>query len=332
MTKFELWSKYVARSKKPILLGPWREEIGSEVLYWLPWLEQWIHTYQIDRSRLIAISRGGAGSWYRAARTIELYDYVPAKDLRLEILRHAQGSGTVKQIAVTSWERTFYALVKERLGLRRYHVLHPSAMYQQIRQWQSEREGLGPAMDRFRFTPIPTPHLPLNVALPEKFICVRFYERHTWRLSEEIRDYCTALVENLAKHIPIVVIGSSAHHDDHLDLGFSGPNITSLIDAFPLRDNLALQSAVIAKSSAFVGTYGGTMQLAVRLQKPSAGFYQHFKGTAFAHQTLTRWLALQQQTPIFIGTPGEADLVRSIVSVPLELPPSGVGSSSGVTA
>jgi hypothetical protein len=71
------------------------------------------------------------------------------------------------------------------------------------------------------------------------------------------------------------------------------------------------------------------MQLAVRLGKPAAGFYLKFDGTAYGHKSLTDWLALQQQTPIFIGTPQQAELVRSVVSVPLELPQP-VGSSSGV--
>lgn len=330
MTKFDLWSRYVATTQQPILLGPWKEEIGSECLYWIPWLAQWRQTYGIAKSRLIAISRGGAGIWYDAAKSIELYDYVPEKDLRLEILKNAQQHATVKQIAVTPWERTFYQMTSERLGLRRYHTLHPSAMYQQIRHWQADRAGLSDILPKLRFPPMPTPHLPLSVVLPEKFICVRFYERHTWPFTEEVRDYCVALVDQLAKRMPVVVIGSSAHHDDHMDLNFTGPNITSLMDAFPLRDNLALQSAVIAKSQAFVGSYGGTMQLAVRLHKPSVGFYLKFTGTAFAHQTLTRWLALQQHTPMFIGTPGEADLVRAIVSVALEVPQA-TGSSSGVT-
>ncbi len=42
-------------------------------------------------------------------------------------------------------------------------------------------------------------------------------------------------------------------------------------------------------------------------------------------------VALQMGLPVFIGSPPEADLVRSVVSVPLDLPQP-VGSSSGVMA
>lgn len=325
----EVWSRYVARSGRPILIGPWREEIGSEVSYWLPYVAQWCHRYHIKPDRLIAISRGGAAHWYGAGKAVELYDYWPPETLRVAAMRDLHQRGSLKQTVESPLERTLYPTIAARLGLRRYHVLHPSRMYVAIKGWSTDTMSLAGVLQHLRFQPIPTPHLPLHVALPEKFACVRFYQRYTWMLTEEVKDYCGQLVGQLAKHIPVVVIGSTAHHDDHLDLNFTGPNITSLLDAFPTRDNLALQSAVMAKSQFFVGTYGGTMQLAVRLGKPSAGFYLDFKGTAFGHKVLTEWLAMQQKLPIWIGTPAQADLVRSVVSVPLELPLAPAGSSSG---
>lgn len=331
MTRFELWSRYVAKTGRPIFLGPWREEIGSECLYWLPFLAQWCHTYGIAKERLVAISRGGAAFWYGAGKAIELYDYWPAADLRLETLRSSQQHGTVKPKGISELEAALYQTLSARLGIRRYHVLHPSAMYAALSTWMQDAMSLKAVMDHLTFTPIPTPHVPLSVSLPESFTCVRFYQRHTWPFTDEVKDYCTQIVAHLAQHTPVVVIGSSLHHDDHMDLSFQGPNITNLIDAFPIRDNLALQSAVIAKSSHFVGTYGGTMQLAVRLGKPSVGFYLEFKGTTYGHKSLTEWLAMKQNIPIFIGTPQQADLMRQVVNVPLELPQP-TGSSSGVLA
>ena len=230
---------------------------------------------------------------------------------------------------LSALEQTLYPTIDTRLGVRRYHVCHPSRMYGQIGPWMKDRMSLHEVMQHLRFAPIPVPHLPIRVVLPEKFACVRFYVRHTWPATEEVKDYCGQLVAQLAKSIPVVVIGHSVHHDDHLDMAFTGPNITSLIDMFPVRESLALQSAVLAKSQFFVGTYGGTMQLAVRLGKPAAGFFLTFSGTAYGHKSLTEWLALQQHVPIWIGTPAQADLVRSVVSVPLDLPQP-VGSSSGV--
>ena len=313
----------------PLLIGPWHEEIGTEILYWIPWLHQWRQTHQIAKDRLIIISRGGAGHWYDGGTAIELYDYWPKKDIRLQTYRRTATQQSVKQTLLSRQELALYETVAARLGLTRYGTVHPSVMYHDLRRWFEEREALRTMLGRLRFHPLPIPLLPLSVVVPDRFICVRFYQRHTFELQESVRDWCTQLVTALAKHIPVVVIGSSIHHDDHMDLGFDGPNIVNLTDKFPNGHTLALESAVLAKSQGFVGTYGGTMQLALRLGKPCAGFYLHFRGTAFAHRVLTEWLALQLQVPCFIGTPQQAEFVRQIVSVPLDLPDLPTSSSSG---
>ena len=106
--------------------------MGFEVMYWLPFLEHLIARYKIDRSRLIAVTRGGAGAWYGAGTSVELYDYVPPRDVRLQALQSSKDAHSIKQLVVTAWERTLIALLAERLVVRRYHVLHPSRMYRTL--------------------------------------------------------------------------------------------------------------------------------------------------------------------------------------------------------
>jgi hypothetical protein len=307
--RWRLW----ARTRRPILIGPWRSELGFESLYWLPWLTAWRQKYGIKKERLIAISRGGAGIWYDAAKTVDLYDYVPVEKVRQAMLRDAKAVGSVKQLTVTSWERKLLPLIAEDLGVRRAHVLHPSVMYRQLTPWWHGRMGLAAMLPSLAFAPIPVPVPPLSLALPEKFVAVRFYARHTWPLTEELRTWVSNVVDGLAKHLPVVVLESGLHADDHLDFPISGPNIVSLAPHVTLQNNLAVQSAVLAKAHAFVGTYGGVMQLAVRLKKPAVGFYAKFEGTAEAHKHLTEWLAVQQGTPVFIGRPDDARIVKEVL-------------------
>lgn len=329
MSTLDWWSRWVARSKRPIVVGPWRSETGFEILYWLPWLTQWLHRYQIRPERLIAISRGGASVWYPAGRHVELYDYLPPVDLRLAAWQDHAQEQSIKQLHRTAWEETFYRLLAQRLGLRRYHVLHPSVMYQGLSGWWGDRMGLAALMGQLRFVRPTVPAVPLETVLPERYVCVRFYERPTWPLHEETVGYCQQLVAAIAQHIPVVVVGSTAYADDHLEFPLGAlANVTNLVDAFPLRENLALQSAVLAKASAFVGTYGGLMQLAVRLGIPSVGLYTHFRHTAYAHKMLTEWLGVQTGVSVFIGRPQDAEAVRQIVNVPLALPTVRTGSSS----
>lgn len=316
------------RRQTPILVGPWRSELGFEVLYWLPFLAAWLARTRIDPARLVAISRGGASAWYRAGQTVELYDYWSLQALRLEALRAQEATGSIKQFAVTPMERALYASVAARLGLRRYRTLHPSVMYRTLAPWWGDQMGLARLLTHLTFEPFHTIPLPIGLSLPDEFVCVRFYERYTWPLTEEVRDYCAGLVGHLAKTRPVVVLGSGHHHDEHLDLNITGPNILTLADTGNPRENLAVQAAVLAKASGFLGTYGGMLQLAVRMGKPSVGLYQRLTGTADAHIRLTQWLARQQRIPCVIAKPEDAVFLGPIFEAKPPLP-SPIRSSGG---
>lgn len=302
----------LARSSCPILVGPFRTELGFEVSYWLPWLQGFREKYQIAKDRLVAISRGGAAQWYDMGHAVELYDYSPPDKIRKAMLADAQQTGSVKQKGVSRWEQTLLPVIAQDLGLRRYAILHPSLMYTELAPYWDGALGSSESLKRLVFGPLNPGTPPLSLPLPERYIAVRFYARHTFPLTEDLRTWALTYVENLAKQIPVVLLNSGLHVDDHIDFPLSGPNILHITDHVTLQNNLAVQAAVIAKSQAFVGTYGGTMQLAVRLKKPSIGFFQKFEGTCYAHKQLTEWLAVQQGTPCFIGRPDDARFVREV--------------------
>ena len=309
MRRIDHWRwKSWARDTRPILIGPWRSEVGFETLYFLPWLTKWRETYKIPKDRLIVLSRGGAGIWYDAGFAVDLYDYVPIDRLRKAMLADAQASGSVKQQRITPWEEALLNIVGKDLGLRRYHVLHPSVVYNGLAQWWGGSMGLADVQRQLIFGPIPVPHPPLTLPLPEKFVAVRFYHRHTWPLNDEHQLWVTNLVERLQKKIPVVDLSPNLATDDHIDFPMP-PSVIKLRDHVTPQNNLAVQSAVLAKATAFVGTYGGSMQLAVRLKKPSVGVFSKFEGTAYAHKVLTEAVAVQQQSPLFIGRPTDAQFV-----------------------
>lgn len=322
------WCQRVARSPWPILVGPWRSELGFETLYWLPWLAKWRATYGIAKDRLIAISRGGAGVWYEAGDTADLYDYLPLANVRRAALADLQQTGSVKQLGIADQDRAVIRLIATQHGCSRYHVLHPSRMYQDLTPWWAGTMGMQALLDQLLFQPIPVGAPPLSLALPERFLAVGFYARHTWPMDEERRDWVQALLEGLAKLIPLVVLTGDVHADEHLPFPFDGPNILSTGSACTRANNLAVQAAVLAKAVGFVGTYGGLLQLAVRLQKPALGFYTHFDGTAYAHKVLTEWIGVQQRTPVLIGRPEDAKFVQEMLQVAYVPPPLQRSSSS----
>lgn len=319
----------LAKSTAPIIVGPWTSEMGFEVLYWLPYIQHLQHAYGIPKERLIAVSRGGAGIWYDAGQSVELYDYAPPRDLRLSALASQRDKASIKQLGPTQWEQKLLALVAERMGLRRYHVIHPSEMYRTLDGWWGPQTmGMATAMKSLRMTAIPTPIVPVGLALPEQFIAVRWYQRATWPLRDDILEWTQAMVKSLAQTAPVVILKSGGYYDDHVDFPApTGPNITT-VAAEPWRDNLAVQSAILKRASAYIGTWGGMAQLAVRLGVPTAAFFERWHSCSYAHRVLTEWLAMQQGTPCFVGRPCDAEFVRTILPVPVELPTISKGSSS----
>ena len=297
------------------MVGPWRSEVGFEVLYWLPWLTAWRKRYNISKERLIAVSRGGAGVWYDTHQALDLYDYAPVSQVRQAMLLDAARSGSVKQQTVSAWETAQLAVLAEALGIRRYHVLHPSVMYNSLTPWWEGQMAWNDLMPQLAFEPFPLAFVPLSLPLPERFVAVSFYARHTWPLSDELQTWAAQLVDSIAKVIPVVVLDSGLHADEHLPFPLEGPHIINLAPHVTASNGLAMQASVIAKSQGFVGTYGGTMQLAVRLKKPAMGFFQKFEGTCYAHKQLTEWLGVQQQTPVFIGRPDDARFVREVIQI-----------------
>lgn len=303
--------------------------MGFEALYWLPYLQQLRERYRLKRERLIAVTRGGAGAWYDTAHTVELYDYVPPGDLRLLAFQGAKMNASIKQMAMTRWERRLLVLVAERMGIRRYHVLHPSRMYQALdAYWLVQTMGFAPMMQQLRFVSIPTPPVPVGLTLPDQYVAMRWYQRPTWPLTEGLLDWTQAMVREIAKTMPVVILRSSAYLDDHVDFPApDGPNIT-VIHAEPWRDNLAVQSAILKRASGFVGTWGGMAQLAVRLGIATAAFYDRWHSCSYAHKVLTEWLGLQMGVSVFVGRPQDAEFGRQILPAPIALPDPPRGSSS----
>jgi hypothetical protein len=73
----------------------------------------------------------------------------------------------------------------------------------------------------------------------------------------------SSTIESISRQVPVVLLNTPFTVDDHADYDVRGKRITT-IDAAHMQParNLAVQSAVIARARAFVGTYGGYSYLA----------------------------------------------------------------------
>jgi hypothetical protein len=311
---------------KPILVGPWRSEVGFEALYWLPFLK-WV-AKRVDPARFVVVTRGGAASLYPAPQAIDLYSLRSVREVAQENIYDSLKTKLQKQVRCTRWDKAVLHDAAVRTGIlpsRSYHILHPAWMYWALDPFWSEERGLKYLLSMTDYTPLPKPHAPIGVLaegmnLPERFVAVKFYRREpTFPIQHDTAAFVQHVVSLIAQQTNVVLLNSGHAGDDHADLTLSGPNIHTL-PKVPPEQNLALQAAVLGKATAFVGTYGGVAQLALRMGVPSVSFWTQFGGTACAHLSLSNFLSQRTGVPFLTGSLADYQLWSQLVVAPIVAP------------
>ena len=298
--RLRLFLRHLAASRRPIIVGPHHRELGFEILYWLPFVQQLRADYGLEKGRLIALSRGGLGPLYDMAGSADIYDFLPVDTVRLHALKATQQQRSSKQYAIEPWERHVVGLAASALGLERPLTLHPSWMYQLLHPAWVDKMPMHQLARWLNPTPLPLLPLPAGLTLPERFIAVRVYARATMQPHDGVTLYLKQALAKLAKKQPLVFLSSPARYDDHADiLRPFGDNMLELSAASPAT-NLAAQVAVLQRATLFVGTYGGLAQTALRIGKPTVALFTQWGGTAFAHVDLTHRLALASGVPFYL--------------------------------
>lgn len=313
------WPAYIQLLKRtdwPILVGPWHGEVGFEVLYWIPFLEQ-LKQEGIAPERLIPISRGGASAWYGCPQGFELFAMRTPQQVRVENRVQSARTGLLKQVQVTDFDRAVLRDAADTMKLgRRYHVIHPAWMYHGLAAYWTGHRGPQWLQPRTVYNLLPAPALPAVMALPEVFVAARFYGRETWPMDKATKSATDATLLKLAEQSPVVCLESETVTDEHGDFPIpKHPNLLRLRDLTTLtpETNLAVQSAVLSKAQGFVGTYGGLAQLALRLGKPSVTFFHQWGGTAVTHRILSDVLSLQFNVAFHTVKLGEIPMLLSVM-------------------
>jgi hypothetical protein len=176
-------------------------------------------------------------------------------------------------------------VVKRQLGIEDAPVLHPSILYQayfrflklnQLAYPRSVRRGDDGVVEGLTsvYTPIapPNPGI-LTEHLPDEYVAVRFYSSASFADEPEGRRFTSQVIETLASRTNIVLLGHRFDLDEHRDVQGALPDgVVSIDHLLRPEDNLALQTAVVGRAKAFVGTYGGFAYLAPILGVPSLSF------------------------------------------------------------
>ena len=253
----------VARGRL-LVAGPWLSEVGFETLYWIPFLHWVKAAFRLPEDRVVAVSRGGVGSWYAgvASRYIEIWDLIdPA-----EFARRNAARGVTKHFQASAVDDDILEGVARRLGTHDFDVIHPGLMYRLFSLYWSGQRAMGFVDAHTRFTrhtiaPVIDPSL-----LPRDYIAVKFYGARSLPDTPEMRTLLRRVVGALAEQLPVVLLDTGLLlEDDHSDYSFGGADVISARDWMTPQTNLGVQAQITAGARAFVGTCGSIAWLAPRL-------------------------------------------------------------------
>jgi hypothetical protein len=280
-----------ARRDRPIVVGPWVSEVGFELLYWIPFLN-WVKTYRpFDAERMVIVSRGGCGAWYRdiGARYVDLFDYYTPEQFR-EKSEQRRTDGKLKPRTITEFDRNTVKLVRQTLHLGDCELLHPMHMYRLFVAFWHSRAPVE-AVQRFtRFAPLP----PIDTAdvaasLPDEYVAVRFYFNDAFPDTDVNRRFVADLLTALAETTEIVLLNPGIGIDDHLDVDITARRrIHGISHLLTARTNLEVQTKVIARARAFVGTHGGLSYLPPLYGVKSLSFYSRVLPFTARHLEVAR--------------------------------------------
>jgi hypothetical protein len=300
-----------------VVVGPWLGEVGFEVLYWIPFLHWLFERHGLDPAQATVVSRGGVACWYDGlcGRYVEIFDALTPEEFRRATLELWQATGGLqKQVAVRPWDEQ---VLDATLGdsWRAQALLHPQLMYRLFRNvWQGALP-MRDFLDRAVHRPWPRSGDDLADSLPEDFTAVRFYFRDSFPDTAENRALVRRVLDQLTAIRPVVLLNTGVVVDEHEDAEPPGsPQILRPLAGVAPGRNLAAQSAVVARASLFVGTYGGLAHLAPFYEVPTIGFATEPAEVNPVHLALARRTAAVYGTSLAVVEGAGFDLLAGAVS------------------
>jgi hypothetical protein len=271
-----------------IVAGPWLGEVGFELLYWVPFLRWFADRFQVAPERLLVVSRGGTASWYQpfAAGYREIFDYLTPDDFRRRHDERVSANGEQKQTRALAFE---HSLLRELTAdVRHRTMLHPSTMYRLFAPFWWGHVDVGWVLRYARYRRLGIPAAPGWAPPSEPYTAVKFYFNDCFPATDQNRAFVRETVTRLAARGPVISLATGLHLDDHGGCDAHIPGLRSMPAQVSPRDNLAMQTTIVAGASAFVGTYGGFSYLAPFLGVPSHAYYSDPQGYSQRHLLMAR--------------------------------------------
>lgn len=290
------WNRAISNGDT-LFLGPWLGEVGPELQYWIPFLQQAKARGFFGRKKIIAVSRGGVEAWYGNVTDsyVDIFDHLTPQEYRS--VRASVLKTTQKQLTRHPWEMHFIEEVSKKLGIGSYALMHPAQMWHLVVAWLQERLLLSRVHFQLKFqklAPSPSSYAQYvdKLHLPRNFIVARFYTSHVFEGGKSNEEQVKKILIRISRFIPVVILTMNYGVDDHGSMTL--PRSTGIIQVgsnLPLRKNLGIQTEVIRRAKGFIGTNGGISVLPALVGIPCLSFYNITLGEYISiyskHETVT---------------------------------------------
>jgi hypothetical protein len=306
----------IQRTDAPILVGPWVGEVGFELLYWIPFLNWALRSYELDRRRLVVVSRGGAAPWYRhlTREYVDVFTLFSLDEYRQANEARWDKAGHQKQYQVEQMDHDIVERARQHARLRHVELLHPSLMYTLLRFCWFEKAGMGLLKYHTEYRRLaPLEWSQALTDLPKEFVAVRFYFRPSFPDTAENRRFAMDTVRSISRDVPVVLLNTGLRPDEHEDLDVPGSGVYRVDRLMMLEQNLEIQTEIISHARAFVGTYGGLAYVGPFYGVPSISFYSTESELVPAHLDVSWRLGEAMGVPVSVVHTQMAGLLRSLL-------------------
>jgi hypothetical protein len=240
---------------------------------------------------MVVVSRGGCSAWYRdiGTRYVELFDYYTPEQFR-ERSEQRSTDGRLKPRTMTEFDRNTIKLVRQGSHLPHCELLHPMYMYRLFHKFWQSRAAVETIENFAVFKPLPRIETSdLAGHLPDDYVAVRFYFNDVFPETERNRRFIGDLLNVLADTSDVVLLNPGMQLDDHVDVSVTARGrIHDISHLMSPRTNLEVQSQVIARARAFVGTHGGLSYLPPYYGVKSLSFYSDARPYTVRHLEVAR--------------------------------------------
>ena len=280
----------MAKRSAPVVAGPWLGEVGFELLYWVPFLRWCAERLKVDPDRFLVVSRGGTESWYQpfAGRYADVFDQVSAERFREHHDARVRDLGEQKQTRVSAFDQEVVEAAMRRAGIDEWSLLHPSRMYEALNPYWWGHQPDRWVHDHVRYASLEAPSRTTVLDLPPHYTAVKFYFNECFPATPQNRAFVRDMLRTLARRGTVVALSTGLNIDDHGGVRVDDHGVRHLPEGVDPARNLHIQSAIVSRAGAFVGTYGGFSYLAPFYGVKSLAFYSDPGGFSQKHLHIAR--------------------------------------------